>query len=676
MRRFFYFRLALQNIRNNKKTYIPYILTVIGTVLMYYSFQCMADNPGIQDLRGGTVVAMIMGLGTFVIALFAVIFLFYTNSFLIKQRKKEFALFNILGMEKRHLGRILLWETLIVAAVGIAVGFGGGVLLTKLMYLFLLRLMDFPVQLGFYISFSALKSAVILFGLIFLFTWLNALRQIHLASPVQLLQQQKAGEQEPKTKLLMAILGVLCLGTGYYISITTESPITALTLFFAAVILVIIGTYLLFTAGSIAWLKFLRGRKRYYYKTRHFISVSGMLYRMKQNAVGLANICILSTMVLVMLSTTVALYAGSENMIHSRYPRELMVYANMVTESQADTYEEAVNQYLAENGLSAQNVISYREMYGAMVREGSNLRGPVGAQDMMVSAEAHFIRIDDFRQMTAGTLPEALKADQVFLLYRGNDIPGDTLGVSGLTFQIAGRMTFDEAGIDPAALTDSYNVADVYVILAADTGVLGQIETAVDQEIGVEDSIFYNCDPALDQLRYVYGFDLGDEAQVKAVQEQMSLLLTETGIPQGGIENRYDNTASYYEMNGGLLFLGVFLALLFVMAAVLIMYYKQISEGYDDRERYQIMQKVGLSRQEVRASIRSQVLSVFYLPLITAVIHVAFAFPIIVRLIALFNLNEVGLFLMTTVITVLVFAVLYAMVYAMTAKVYYRIVSE
>ena len=219
-------------------------------------------------------------------------------------------------------------------------------------------------------------------------------------------------------------------------------------------------------------------------------------------------------------------------------------------------------------------------------------------------------------------------------------------------------------------------MADVYVILAADTGVLGQIETAVDQEIGVEDSIFYNCDPALDQLRYVYGFDLGDEAQVKAVQEQMSLLLTETGIPQGGIENRYDNTASYYEMNGGLLFLGVFLALLFVMAAVLIMYYKQISEGYDDRERYQIMQKVGLGRQEVRASIRSQVLSVFYLPLITAVIHVAFAFPIIVRLIALFNLNDVGLFLMTTVITVLVFAVLYAMVYAMTAKVYYRIVSE
>ncbi len=676
MKRFFYFRLALQNILNNKKSYIPYILTVIGTVLMYYSFQCMADNPGIQDLRGGTVVSMIMGFGTFVVGLFAVIFLFYTNSFLIKQRKKEFALFNILGMEKRHLGRVLLWETLFVAIIGLAAGFCGGLLLTKLMYLFLLRLMDFPVQLGFYVSWSAFGSCVVLFGLIFLFTWLNALCQIHLASPVQLLQQQKAGEKEPRTKLLMTTLGVFCLGAGYYISLTTESPITALTLFFVAVILVIIGTYLVFTSGSIAWLKFLRSRKHYYYKTHHFISVSGMLYRMKQNAVGLANICILSTMVLVMLSATVALYAGSENMIHSQYPRELMVYAEQTTEDRADAYEERVSQYLQENGLAAQDVISYREMGGVMVREGNNLRGPVGAQDMLVSVEAHFMRLEDFRQMTDEALVQTLGTDQVYLLYRGKDIPGDTLGVSGLSFQIEDRMTFEEAGVDPAVLTDSYNVADVYVILVKDDGVLGQIKTAVDREIGVEDSIFYGCDPASDQLRYVYGFDLGDEAQVKEVQSQMANLLAEAGIPQGGIENRYDNMASYYEMNGGLLFLGIFLALLFGMAAVLIMYYKQISEGYDDRERYQIMQRVGLSRREVRASIRSQVLSVFYLPLVTAVIHVAFAFPIIVRLIALFNLNDVGLFLLTTVVTVLAFGLLYAIVYAMTARVYYRIVSE
>ncbi len=604
MKHFFYFRLAMQNIRNNRKTYVPYILTVIGTILMYYSFHCMADNPGIQDLRGGSVVAMIMNFGTSVIALFAVIFLFYTNSFLMKQRKKEFALYNILGMEKRHLGRILLWETVTVAAVGIAAGFGGGILLTKLMYLFLLRLMDFPVQLGFYISWDALKNAGILFGSIFLLTWLNALLQLHLVSPAQLLQQQKAGEREPKTKVLMAILGAVCLGGGYYISITTKSPITALTLFFAAVMLVIIGTYLLFTAGSIAWLKFLRGRKKYYYQTRHFISVSGMLYRMKQNAVGLANICILSTMVLVMLSTTVALYAGSENMIRSRYPRELMVYSDRATEGQAEAYEEAVNGYLEERGLSAQETFSYREMYGTMVREENRLRGAVGVQSILASVEAHFAGINDFRRMADAELPQTLEADQVYLLYRGNNIPGDILEIAGLDFRIAGRMTFEEAGVDPAMLTDSYNVADVYVILAADGSVLEQIAAAVDQEIGTENSVF-NCDPAQDQLRYVYGFDLGDEEQAKEVQDQLYVLLAETGITQGGVENRFDNEASYYEINGGLLFLGIFLALLFLMATVLIMYYKQISEGYDDRERYQIMQKVGLSRREVRTAIRS-----------------------------------------------------------------------
>lgn len=668
MKRGFYLKLAVQNIRNNRRTYVPYLLTVIGTVMMYYSFCGMADNPGMREVRGAGYMVSIMRLGSIVIGLFSVIFLFYTNSFLIRRRKKEFALFNILGMEKSHLGRILFWETVLAAGIGLAAGFGGGILLSKLMYLLLLRLMAYPVPFGFYVSGKAMESTCLLFGVIFLVTWLNAIRQIHLASPMKLLQEQKAGEREPKTKGIMAAAGLIFLALGYTISITTVSPLEALSLFLVAVIFVILGTYLLFTAGSIAWFKFLRSRKKHYYKTRHFISVSGMLYRMKQNAVGLANICILSTMVLVMISTTMALYTGTEGTIRNRYPRELMLYANDVSEEEASAYEEAALAMVKEKyGVEPSEVNSMRSLSFVMLQDENRLsavpedRAAITMDNM---AEVQIMTLDMMRTVSPEAVPQQLAQDEALVCTLMGNIPGDTVNLAGAEFRIAKRLSAQEMKQEAAIIIKSY------IIVVADDQSVEQVKSAIAAEQGSWEGL-----PGEGRMTFAFGFDLGSEELCRTVAPELGRLQGELGLTDGRVENRYDGKESFYQMNGGLLFLGVFLGLLFVMAAVLIMYYKQISEGYDDRERYQIMQKVGLSKAEVRSSIRSQVLNVFFLPLVTAVIHVAFAAPIIMRLMNALNMNNVGLFFITTVVTVLVFAVLYGVVYHLTARVYYRIVS-
>ena len=668
MKGFLYMRLAWQNIKNNRRTYVPYILTVIGTILIYYSFQCIADNPELLELRGGEWIRNIMGFGKNVITVFAMIFLFYTNSFLTKRRKREFALFNILGMEKRHLGRVLLWETVYVALIGFAVGIGGGILLSKLMYLLLLRLMTFPVQMGFFLSLEGLWYTGILFGMIFLATWLNALRQIRIASPIELLQEEKAGEREPKTKALMAVAGLVCLAVGYTIAIVTESPLAALGLFFVAVLLVIAGTYLLFTAGSIAWLKLLRKRTGYYYRTNHFISISGMLYRMKQNAVGLANICILSTMVLVMLSTTTALYAGTEDTVHSRCPRELVVQAEAMTAQEAQTYEQAVTRLLLEQfDVMPQNPFRYRRRSGIMLQEGNNL---VEVWDRAIEEEkavaVQFIPLDELRFVNPDKIPTELAPDEVLICNLKGAFLGDSVSVGGREYRVAGQIGAEDLGFNTGAYLRSY------MIIMSDEAALEELF-----ETGLSESESFSDEYQAGRLSYVFGFDIQDTAPVADVEEILRQAWTVLGREDGPrIETQEENWGELFCIHGGLLFLGVFLGLLFLMGMILIMYYKQISEGYEDRERYQIMQKVGLGKDEVKAAIGSQILQVFFLPLVTAALHMTFAFPLLARLMELANMYNTKLYLLTTAATVLVFAILYGIVYRLTARVYYRLVSE
>ena len=608
-------------------------------------------------MSGGTSMKNLLGFGTYVIAIFSVIFLFYTNSFLIKRRKKEFGLFNILGMEKKHIARIMIWEAFFVFIVSLIVGLVTGITGSKLMFLLLLNLINFEVPLGFYPSWESVRATIILFALIFALTLLNNLRQIHLSKPIELIKGGQTGEKEPKTKWILTIIGVLSLGSGYYIALTTESPLSALELFFIAVILVIIGTYALFTAGTIALLKILRKNKNFYYKTNHFINVSGMIYRMKQNATGLASICVLSTAVLVMLSTTIALYIGMEDQLRTRYPRDISITAQNVSEEESKKLEGILVEEAKNHHLKMENAIHYRyTAFPARQNGHSFSKSSPDNVSMDDLAVLNIIPLSEYNRIENKSV--VLAEDEVLLyIYRGA-IPQNTIEISGHEFQIEDQLEyFFTDRLAPTMLMNTYSLV--------------VSEHAIEKING-----FMNQTPEdFTDLSYYYGFDTEGAAEAEiALTHKIGNKMKEVGT-DGIAEGVAESKESFYALYGGLFFLGIFLGALFIMATVLIIYYKQISEGFDDKHRFEIMQKVGLSKAEVKKSIRSQVLMVFYLPLVTAVIHIAFAFKVITKLLSLFNLSNVTLYVLTTGGTILTFAVFYAIIYSLTARVYYRIVS-
>ena len=343
-----YGKLALTNLKNNRKTYIPYILTAILTVMMYYIMDGLVRNSALSEQN----LHLILVYARMVIVIFSVIFLFYTNSFLIKRRKKEIGVYNILGMGKRHIAKMLTVETMVTAIVSIGIGILFGVIFSKLMFLILLKILNYDIGMDFEISISTLLYTLVFFLVIFIMTLIYNLFQIQLSNPVELLHGSSQGEKEPKTKWFMALFGIASLGVGYVIAITVDHPLAAIQAFFVAVVCVILGTYALFTAGSVALLKGLRKNKKFYYQTKHFSSVAGMIYRMKQNAVGLANICILSTMVLVMISTTISLYVGIEDVLDTRFPREFEAKTNISTPESDQAVDRIVEEELAHAGVN------------------------------------------------------------------------------------------------------------------------------------------------------------------------------------------------------------------------------------------------------------------------------------------------------------------------------------
>ncbi|WP_163193489.1 ABC transporter permease [Clostridium thermarum] len=658
MSKLFYPKLAVTNIKKNGKTYFPYILTCICTIMMFYIMHFISVNEGLDRMSGGPQLKSILGLGVYVIGLFSVIFLFYTNSFLIKKRKKELGLYNILGMEKKHIARVLFWETVLVAIISMLLGLFWGVVTSKVMFMVLLKILKFEVAMGFAISTQSMIKTVILFGGIFAVILLNNLRQIHLSKPVELLKGGQVGEKEPKTKWLLTLIGIGSLGAGYYIAITVEAPLAALNFFFIAVILVIVGTYALFTAGSIALLKMLRKNKRYYYKTNHFINVSGMIYRMKQNAAGLANICILSTMVLVMVSTTVSLYIGMDDVLRTRYPRDISIAVSDVSKEKAEILDTVIKEKAAGSKVDMKNVVKYRLMGLPAIQNGNTFTDiPKNAMVLNNLSFLEFIPISEYNALENKSV--SLEENEVLLFtYRG-EVVGDSLNILGNYFTIKERI--DNLIVDGMA---SAIVANSYFVVVRDERVIDKIYALSNQYEGKKI-----------ELSYFYGFDTDSSVETEiALTNTISSELKKLSI-DGRAEGLEESRESFFSIYGGLFFLGIFLGAIFIMATVLIIYYKQISEGYDDKQRFEIMQKVGMSKAEIKKSIGSQVLMVFFLPLVTAIIHIAFAFKVIVKLLAVLNLTNVTLFILCTIGTILVFAIFYAVVYYLTSRVYYRIVS-
>ena len=639
---------------------------------MIYMMEFLRDCPTLdQAVRQADEVRMIVFTGEIVVEIFCIIFLIYSNSFLMKRRQKEIGLYNILGLERNHIGIVMFFETIITSIGSLAGGIAVGIIGSKLALLLLLKLLHIPSVLGFYISVKGIFTCLFMFGIVFLMILFLNLAKIHLSRPVELLRGNNTGEKEPAAKWLMALIGFICLGAGYYLAVTTESPIKAITIFLLAVILVMAGTYLLFTAGSIVILKFLRRRKSFYYRTGNFISISGMLYRMKQNAIGLASICILSTGVLLMISMTVSIYFGMNDIMLNRYPYDVDMSVTSISEDECQTAIEAFEKAIADNKVPVER--SVEEIYldivcskngdQILIKPANTIRNSDSVLVLSLLDQAEYERLTG--------ISANLDDGEIFAWYP-SAVQKDSVTVDETEFTV-------KKWLDKNPLTCGEDaVSDNAVLVVTDEDFKKFDEMRTEMYKGVSSA------PAGEDLTLHLGLDITGSETDKIdfgtpVMEIVKDLKKNGGLSENswitsGI--RQQEYESYYADNGSLLFIGIFLGSLFLMGTAMIIYYKQISEGYEDQKRFEIMQKVGLSRREVRSSVRRQILMVFFLPLLMAMLHITMAFPMIRRMLLLFGMTNTKLFIGCTAGTVLIFAVVYGLIYLMTARSYYHIVER
>jgi putative ABC transport system permease protein len=667
MRKGFYLRMVLTNIRNNGKLYIPYTLASIVTVMMFYLMCFLTSEVNGAEMLGAVQLLFILKLGLIVVAIFSSIIILYTNSFLMKQRKKELGLFNILGMEKKHIGKLMALETLIVGGGSIITGLLTGMLFSKLLLALVLRIIRVEVPFGFSISIVGLLLTAGLFATIYIVALAYNLGHIHLANPITLLLSGNTGEREPKTKWVIATISAVLLCAGYYLALTVKQPLDALLLFFVAVILVILGTYGLMTTGSIVMLKMLRKNKGYYYKTNHFISVSSMMYRMKQNAIGLASICILSTMVLVTLSTTTSLYMGMKDATIDASPRSLQVEGMETTVEDREMIDSAILQFIENNSLNATGTLKYAYFESFMQKEKTDFTSDGGnVMEDEMDARVVFIPLADYRERTGSTIE--LEGGQAILFTKNVEYENPVATFSGMAFDIVKDNTDPKFDIP----METYVGVPLYFVIVRDETTLARIYEEVKQQ----------SDPTTAQeykgLGYYYGFNVEQtDQQLDALTTKLDSVLK--NLPYSGTGWAYASSVASFGVDfltiyGGFFFIGIFLGLLFTMATILIMYYKQISEGYEDRSRFEIMQKVGMEQSMIRGAIRSQVLTVFFMPLAIACIHIGFAFNMIAKLLSVLYMPDWHLFAITTGCTLLIFGVIYTIAYNLTARAYYKIV--
>lgn len=610
-----------------------------------------------------------MGMGVYIIAFFSLIFLFYTNSFIIKRRKREIGVYNILGMEKRHIARVLFIETVYVAVLAIAGGLLVGIGSSKLILMMLYRLLDVEENVIFVVTKAGITYAIPYFCILYLLIFGYNLLQIRLSNPVALLHGSNVGEKEPKTKIVMTVLGLVCIGIAYYISFTTENPLKVLTLFFVAVILVIVGTYFLFTAGSIALLKLLRKDKLFYYNKKHFSAVSGLLYRMKQNAAGLASICVLATMVLVMVSITVSLYAGVDDELYTRYPQELCVYLNYGTPGMSKGgIAQEIRQEVEKQGRTITKSCVYEKIPAFTTNDGTEFSAVTQKEYNGNQTVLYLVTREDLLQMDNSLQAEAVqpvKSGSVRIYGGPTAYTADTVSLWGNAFSVESSELYqnDDDRHKISMLKGCY-----YVMFDSEETIKSVYSTYGDGPIDVNGVIGFDYDGSKGEKIACY----------QTVDSQLERIKASAGEENRidlYVESRARNETEVYALYGGLFFLGAFLGIMFLIVTVMLIFYKQISEGYEDKERYVIMEKVGMSSEEVKESITSQIRIVFFLPLVVAAIHELAAFPIVRRLLALLNLTNVRLYVICMGITFLLFSAIYYIVFRVTSQAYYRIVD-
>jgi putative ABC transport system permease protein len=676
----FYSRLALDGIRKNRKLYIPYLMTCVLMVSVYYILAFLSKSDLVANMKGGGSAQMIVSLGSYVIAVFAALFLFYTNSFLIRRRKKEFGLYNVLGMNKRNIGRILFCETLIGYAVSVVVGLAAGIALSKLAELSLLNLVEAEIGYAFSVPFIVLRNTVLFFAAIFVLIYVNALRQVSFSNAIQLVRSENMGEKPPKANWVVGIAGAIILGTAYWIAVEIEQPMAAIFYFFIAVIMVIVATYLLFIAGSVLLCRILQRNKGFYYKAKNFVSVSSMTYRMKRNGAGLASICILLTMVLVMLSSSACLYFGKDAAISARYPRDICAFANWYGFSESDgeiagKMNAAVEDVLSQEGIGVDSARAYYEysitgyLEDSHVSVSPDVLNDLSFENFNRIVELHFIQLEDYNRIQGEN--EALAPGEAILCAVKADDIGDIFSVEDVKLNVVKRVNHDVFNFDGATLAEIY--ANVFVV----------VDDIDAYAMKFLDKMDFTGVPLL-RVHWFYQFDtdadLSDQIEIaRAIEASVrgNVAIDESINPVTFYVDCHDaQRGDFYGTFGGLFFIGIMLSIVFVVAAALIIYYKQISEGYEDQSRFEIMQKVGMTKNDIRRSINAQMLTVFFLPIGFAVLHLAFAFPVVYKLLMLFGVFYLPLLVATTGVSVVICLILYVIIYRITSNAYFSIVTD
>ncbi|MBQ3298718.1 MAG: FtsX-like permease family protein [Ruminococcus sp.] len=675
-----YSKIAAGNIKNNARLYIPRILAEAGLLGCFYILFTLALDQRLSEALGGAYLEFFMMMGAVLIGLLSFILILYINRFLMKQRKSEYGLYNVLGMEKRHITRVLFRESLYTSLISVVLGIVFGILFYKLSSLLICRLLQAQIVAGFYyLDVVTVLIPVLIFAALDLFAFFFNCIGIYRLKPVELLKGKQVGEKEPKIKWVLLILGVLCVGAGYYICLTTQSPLEALLLFFAAAILIIAGTYFLFITGTTFVLKCLKKNKNYYYNKKHMPAVSGLLFRMKHNAVGLASIALLATGVLIMISTTVSLYSGVDDTINEHYPSQLYLSALLkngdeVTPIPSDQLEEIVREAADKNGLTIESITSEQSLtVSYLLRDGKLLTKtevsggykPEELTNVIYITEAAYERLAGQKDMTD---PHrlGLKDDEIAFCrilstsYHVGDTPS-ALTVNSKEYRIKEQLAYFPVDVNTGTIVDTVG------IVVANDAVLNELYQAQKKAYGEFASEY------ADKI----GVSFSDESAAAAVGEELekdiSASFTDTGVTYD-LDTKWDSKKNVLEMYGTFLFLGILLGFVCLFSTVLIIYYKQISEGYEDRGRFQIMEKIGMEPGEVKKTIGSQLRLQMFLPLITAAIHTAFAFPILLKLLNILMLSNTGLFVLCSIITFALFAIVYTAVYFLTSKTYYKIV--
>lgn len=676
MKRSFYFTLARDSIRKNKRLYFPFLLTAAGMTAIFYILHSLLFSPLVTMGPGKRTLTQLFSFGCIVLAVFSAVFLYYTHSTLIRRRKKEFGLYSVLGMDKRAIGRVTAAETLLEALGAIVPGTLSGILFSKLAEMIVGRILDTSVAFTLNVPAEILAFTAEIYSVIFLILFLRTFAEVRFSSPIHLLQSENLGEKPPRGSLLWGLAGTGLLIGAYYIALSIQSPLSSLLFFFFAVLMVIAGTYLLFISGSVYLLRLLQKNKRFYYNRRHFVSISSMVYRMKRNGAGLASICILCTMVLVIVSSTGSLIIGAEDSLKQRYPRDVSLGVTLRSMAADKAFlllketEERTLKLAEECGVVAKDPVRYRSVdFSGYMTDGEIT--PDGA------VFSHFapLELDRTYQFTilpreecTGLVKEALPPldGGIYLYLSRPDTLPESVTLPGMAPMTVKPLSYFPVSGSDAAIT----VPTMYLLTDHFDEIARALLPAAEGDKTAPAALSWSCSFDTESP-----LEAQTDMRARWRSEALSFLHDEAKGFSTVFEVKEAERGEFFAMNGSLFFLGIMLSLVFLSGTVLLIYFKQLSEGYEDQKRFAIMRRVGMTREDIRKSVNSQVLTVFFIPLVFAALHLSFAFPMIKKLLFLFGLRNTALFFSVTCAAFVLFSLFYALVYRLTSNAYFDIVT-